>query len=66
MNIVNGQIMELNEALTTCQDLNNKLVEFRQQKENPLVYEGQGTDNRTYYISINQPTMCTISIVKNK
>ena len=47
MNLVNGQVMELDKALSSCQDLNNKTIEFKQTKDSS-VYQGEGSDGRTY------------------
>lgn len=66
MQVVNGQVMELDKALSECQDLNNVLINFKQTTKDPsssVVYEGIGTDGRTYYIEVNKPTMCKVSII---
>jgi len=66
MKVTNGQVMELNKALVSCHDLNNKRVEFRPQKNsNESVYEGKGSDGRTYYIEIQKPIMAKVTIVDN-
>ena len=64
MKVVNGQVMELQKALSESQDLNNVLINFKQNDES--IYEGKGTDGRTYYIEVNKPTMCKVSIVVEK
>lgn len=64
MKVANGQVMELDNALSSCQDLNNKTIEFKQTKKDSTVYEGKGTDGRIYYIEVNKPTMCKVSIIK--
>ena len=63
MNVVNGQVMELDKALSSCQDLNNKTIEFKQTKDSS-VYQGEGSDGRTYFIQVNKPVMVTVSVIK--
>jgi hypothetical protein len=63
--VVNGQIIELDKALNSCLDLNNKVIKFKQQKNNEQVYEGIGSDNRTYYLEIQKPIMTKVIVVKN-
>jgi hypothetical protein len=55
--------MELDKALSECQDLNNVLINFKQTKDS-TVYQGEGRDGRTYFIQVNKPVMCTVSIIK--
>ena len=62
--VVNGQIIELNNALSSWRDLNNKIVKFEQKSNG--VYEGIGSDNRTYFLEIQKPIMSKVTIVKNK
>jgi hypothetical protein len=64
MKVVNGQVMELDKALSECQDLNNVLINFKQ--KDASVYEGEGTDGRIYYIEVTKPAMCKVSIINKK
>jgi hypothetical protein len=70
MKVVNGQVMELDKALNESQDLNNVLINFKQTKDaassSSVVYEGEGTDGRIYYIEVNEPVMCKVSIINKK
>ena len=68
MKVVNGQVMELDKALNESQDLNNVLINFKQKdaSSSPIVYEGEGTDGRIYYIEVNKPVMCKVSIINKK
>ena len=64
MKVVNGQVTELDKALSSCQDLNNKTIEFKQTIEDSSVYQGEGSDDRTYFIQVNKPVMVTVSVIK--
>ena len=61
--IISTQILELDKALNNFKDSKGEKVNFSKQKDSET-YKGVGSDNKTYYIELKKPIMCSVSIVK--
>ena len=57
MKPVNGQIVDNVSALDRLEDLKGEPLNFKQDKDNDLVYTAKGSDGRTYSAQLTSPTL---------